>query len=107
MEKLLVAHRRTRQVLLQERSELLRLTLLRFGRGAIRQRCFKFRQVIAGELAVDPRGPFFFKRFHRGPSGGSGVFSGHRKVATSPYQWNNRALPRSRGTACPQFPSSK
>src|SRR3954469_7535746 len=107
MKKFLVPHCVTGEVLLQKRPELLRLTLLGLGRSTIGQRRFKLRQVVAGQLAVDPRGPFFFKRFHRGPSGGSGVFSGHRKVATSPYRSNNRALPRSRGTACPQFPSSK
>src|SRR5438105_6396717 len=107
MEKFLVPHRATGEMLLQKRPELQRIALLGLGRRAVRQRSFKLRQLVAGQLAVDPRGPFFFKRFHRGPSGGFAVFSGRRKVATSPCRWNIRALPRSRGIACPRFPSSK
>src|ERR1041385_9267969 len=97
----------TRKMLFQERAELLRVALLGFGRGQIRQRRFKFRQIVASQLAVDPRRPFFFKRLHRGPSGGSAVFCGRKKVATLRCRWNTRALPRSRGIACPRFPSSK
>src|SRR2546430_14018849 len=106
-EEFLVPHRPTREMLLQKCPELLRIALLGFRRRLVRQRRFKLDQLAAGELAVEPRGPFFFKRFHRGPSGGFGVFSGRRKVATSPCRWNNRALPRSRGIACLRFPSSK
>src|SRR5437868_11392887 len=107
MEKLLVPHRATGEMLLQKRPELQRIALLGLRRRTVRQRSFKLRQLVAGQLAVDPRGPFFFKRFHRGPSGGFAVFSGRRKVVTSPCRWNIRALPRSRGIACPRFPSSK
>src|SRR2546423_6415133 len=106
-EKFLVPHRSTREMLLQKCPELLRIALLGYRRRLVRQRRFKLDQLAAGELAVEPRGPFFFKRFHRGPSGGFGVFSGRRKVATSPCRWNIRALPRFRGIACPRFPSSK
>src|SRR3954468_17059077 len=97
MEKFLIPHRPTRKVLLQKRTELLRLALLGFSRRQIRQRRFKLPQIVVSHLSVDPCSPFFFKRFHRGPSGSFGVFSGHKKVATSPCRWNTRALRRSRG----------
>src|SRR5881275_61310 len=106
-EKFLVPHRPTREMLLQKRPELLRVALLGFRRGQVRQRRFEFREIVASQLAVDPRRPFFFKRFHRGPSGGFAVFSGRKKVVTSRFRWNTRAPRRSRGIACPRFPSSK
>src|SRR5213595_3580725 len=106
-KKFLIPHRPTRKMLLQKRTERLLFALLGFGRGQIRQRRFEFREIVASQLAVDPRRPFFFKRFHRGPSGGFAVFCGRKKVVTSPCRWNTRALPRSRGIACPRFPSSK
>src|SRR5436190_20034145 len=107
MKKFLVPHRPTREVLLQKRAKLPRLALLGFSRRQVRQRRFKLSEIVTSQLAVDPRGPFFFKRFHRGPSGGFGVFYGRKKVAPSPSRWNTRALRRSRGIACPRFPSSK
>src|SRR6476660_2411894 len=107
IEKIFVPHRGAGEIFLQKLSELLSVELLRFGSRAIRQRRFKFRKVVPGQFAVDPRRPFFFKRFHRGPSGGFAVSSGHKKVATLPCRWNTRAPRRSRGIACPRFPSSK
>src|SRR5881394_2349139 len=106
-EKFLISHRPTREMLLQKSTELLLFALLGFGRGQVRQRRFKFREIVASQLAVDPRGPFFFKRFHRGPSGGFAAFFGRRKVVTSRCRWNTRAPRQSRGIACPRFPSSK
>src|SRR3954449_12492834 len=107
MEKFLVSHGPTGEMLLQEDAEFMGIRLLGFGGGQVRQRRFELGQFMAGEFAVDPRSPFFFKRFHRGPSGGFAVFFERRKGATSPCRWNNRALPRSRGIACLRFPSSK
>src|SRR5205814_9017249 len=83
MKKFFISHGSTREVLLQKRSKFPGIAFLRFRRRLIRQRSFELSQLGASEFAVDPRGPFFFKRFHRGPSGGSAIFSGRTKVATS------------------------
>src|SRR5438045_3796672 len=107
MEKFLVSHGPTGEMLLQEDAEFMGIRLLGFRGRQVRQRRFELGQFMAGELAVDPRGPFFFKRFHRGPSGGFAAFFGRRKVVTSRCRWNTRAPRQSRGIACPRFPSSK
>src|SRR6266576_1763622 len=98
-EKFLISHRPIREMLLQKRPERLRFALLGFGRGQVRQRRLKFREIVASQLAVDPRRPFFFKRFHRGPSGGFAVFFWRRKAGTSPCRSSSPVLPQFRGIA--------
>ena len=82
MEEFRVAHGAVLELFLQKRSELMRVTFFRFRRRLVRKRSFKRGEFGASQLVVEPRGPLFFKRFHRDPSIGSAVFSARRKVST-------------------------
>src|SRR6266571_5732208 len=106
-EEFLVTHCLSGELFLQKGAELLCVTFFGLSRRQIRQLCFEFNQFFAAQLSIEPGCPFFFKRFHKRPSGNSATSCGHKTGATSPCRWNSQGFRRSRGTAFLRFLSSK
>jgi hypothetical protein len=65
IEKLFVTQGRERELLFEERAQLLRVVFLRFGGGFIRQRRLELGEFVSGQLAIKPGGPFLFKCFYK------------------------------------------
>src|SRR4030095_6735439 len=106
-EELLVAQCLNSEFLFQKTAQLFRVALFGAGRFQIGQGSFEGFQFRAAQLIIEPGRPFFFKRFHKRPSGNSVTSCGHKTVATSPCRWNSPASQRSRDTAFLRFLSSK
>src|SRR5947199_4483005 len=88
-EEFLVAQRLSRELFLQERAQLERIASFSFSYRQIRQGGFELSQFFAAQLSIEPGSPFFFKRFHKRPSGNSAISYGHKTAATSPCRWNS------------------
>src|ERR1700737_4258368 len=106
-EEFLVAQRLSCELFLQKRAHLERIAFFGLGRRQIGQRRLEFSQFFAAQLSIEPGSPFFFKRFHKRPSGNSVTFCGHKTVATSPCRWSNPGFRRFRDTAFLRFLSLK
>src|SRR6202022_3822135 len=106
-KEFLVARRLSCELFLQKRAELERIAFFGLGRRQIGQRRLEFSQFFAAQLSIEPSCPFFFKRFHKRPSGNSVTFCGHKTVVTSPCRWRNPGFRRSRDTAFLRFLSLK
>src|SRR6266513_4272673 len=106
-KEFLVAQRLNGELFLQKRAESKCIAFFGLGRRQIRQRRLERDQFFAAQLSIEPGSPFFFKRFHKRPSGNSAISYGHKTVATSPCRWSNPGFRRSRDTAFLRFLSLK
>src|SRR6266513_3837989 len=106
-KEFLVAQRLNGELFLQKRAESKCIAFFGLGRRQIRQRRLERDQFFAAQLSIEPGSPFFFKRFHKRPSGNSAISSGHKTGATSPYRWSNPGFRRFRDTAFLRFLSLK
>src|ERR1700730_1555774 len=106
-KEVLVAQRLSCEVFLQEGAKPKRIALFGLGRRQIGERPLEFSQFFAAQLSIEPGCPFFFKRFHKLPSGCFLISCGNKTVATSPCRWSNPGFRRFRDTAFLRFLSSK
>src|SRR6266436_3772509 len=106
-KEFLVAQCLSCELFLQKRAQPEPIAFFGFGRFQIRQRSLEFSYFFAAQLSIEPGSPFFFKRFHKLPSGNSATSYGHKTGATSPCRWNSQGFGRSRDTAFLRFLSSK